>query len=139
MRPSNTQSGCLILTVNSNTNALDNSTVTTVRRALVTMTEYPLAAVVVDDNMEQTVNEDHVATSNSANNKRVANQGDQRRWSKVFLEGTGVVTDEEGGGQSSVHCSHCRARDKSGCASFVFEQGTGELLRRTCFCLLYLL
>ena len=59
-----------------------------------------LAAVVVN-NMAQTVNNNHAATSNSANNKHVANQGDQRRWNEVVLEGKGVVMEEEGGNQSS--------------------------------------
>ena len=86
MRLSNTRSRRFNLMVNSDTKALDNSTVTAARRT--------------DNNMAPTVDDNHVATSNSENNKRDANQGDQRRQSKVVLEGMGVVTEEEGGDHS---------------------------------------
>ena len=61
-----------------------------------------LAAVVVND-MAQTVNNNHPATSNSTNNKHVSNQGDQRLRSGVVLGGMGVKTEEEGRNHSSKH------------------------------------
>ena len=87
MRLSNMQSGCFVLRVDSNTDALDNIAVA--------------AALLAGKNMVLTVDNNQAAKSNSANNKRVSNQGDWRLQSKVFLEGMGVVTEEEGGDQSS--------------------------------------